>query len=426
MPATVIVGAQWGDEGKGKIVDRLSESADLVVRYAGGPNAGHTLVVAGEKTVLRLVPSGALHSHTTCLLGQGMVIHPGTLLEELDTLAKRGVNVAPRMVVSRQAHLILPYHVLVDELREGADTGTKIGTTKRGIGPAYEDKVGRRGIRTGDLERPDELRAKVEESLAAWAPTIAALGGSVPDAAAMGDAVLRYADRLTPLLGDAARMLEDALLDGKRAMLEGAQGTMLDIDNGTYPFVTSSSAVAGGACTGAGIGPTHIARVLGITKAYTTRVGAGPFPTELHGAEGDHLRTIGHEFGSVTGRPRRTGWLDIAALRYARRVNGLSGLALTKLDVLTGLPRIAACVGYESKQGTSDELSPDLVQARPLLRTFEGWAAPLTDVTRLEDLPRQARLYLDFIEEMSGVPIDIVSVGPGREQTIERRPGLAH
>jgi adenylosuccinate synthase len=420
----VIIGAQRGDEGKGKIVDRLAESADLVVRYAGGPNAGHTLVVGGVKTVLRLVPSGALHPHTQCLLGQGMVVNPSGLLEEIDTLDSRGVLLAERMTLSRLAHLILPYHVLVDELREGREGGTRIGTTKRGIGPAYEDKVGRRGIRAGDLEAPDRLRARLEESLAAWAPTIVALGGKVPSLEETLAAVLPYAGRLVPLLGDVSARVEDALLAGKRVMLEGAQGTMLDVDNGTYPFVTSSSAVAGGACTGAGIGPTRIDRVLGITKAYTTRVGAGPFPTELHDDIGARIRAVGHEFGSVTGRPRRTGWLDVAALRYARRVNGLTGLAVTKLDVLSGLDTLRVCVGYEGADGRTNELSLEGCDGAPVYRTFEGWSESLQGASRLEDLPRAARAYLDFIEAATGIPVDLVSTGPDRDSTIELKKGF--
>lgn len=425
MPATVIIGAQWGDEGKGKIVDRLAESADLVVRYAGGPNAGHTLVVAGRKVVLRLIPSGALHPHTLCLLGQGMVISPETLLEELDGLAEYGVALGHRMLLSRQAHLILPYHVLVDELREGSEAGTKIGTTKRGIGPCYEDKVGRRGVRVGDLEKPAVLRAKVSEALNNWRPTIQALGGTAPDLEAVCDRILRTADRIVPLLGDVSARLETELAAGKRAMLEGAQGTMLDIDNGTYPFVTSSSAVAGGACTGAGIGPTRIDRVLGITKAYTTRVGAGPFPTELDDDAGHHLRNVGHEFGSVTGRPRRTGWLDLAALRYARRVNGIDGLALTKLDVLSGLDVIKVCVGYRTPDGESLELSPDLADATPVYTSLPGWKEPLRAARAIEELPTAVRRYLEFVETTAELGIDIVSVGPGRDETIELRSGLA-
>ena len=425
MPATVIIGAQWGDEGKGKIVDRLAESADVVVRYAGGPNAGHTLVVGGQKVVLRLVPSGALHAHTTCLLGQGMVISPATLLEELDALSARGVTLSHRMLLSRQAHLIFPYHVLVDELREGSEIGTKIGTTKRGIGPCYEDKIGRRGVRVGDLEKPDELRAKAREALTNWGPIIEALGGSVPGLDTVCDAVLSAAERLLPLLGDVSLRLDAELAAGKRAMLEGAQGTMLDIDNGTYPFVTSSSAVAGGACTGAGIGPTRIDRVLGITKAYTTRVGAGPFPTELDDAAGHHLRSVGHEFGSVTGRPRRTGWLDLAALRYARRVNGIDGLALTKLDVLSGLEELKVCIGYRSEHGELRELSPEVLDVTPVYASLPGWKESLKGLRDLSELPTTARKYLDYIEEGAGVRIDIVSVGPGRDETIELRPGLA-
>jgi adenylosuccinate synthase len=429
MPATVIVGAQWGDEGKGKVVDLLAESADVVVRYAGGPNAGHTLVVGGRKTVLRLVPSGALHPHTLCLLGHGMVIDPTTLLGELDALDERGLRLEGRLQLSRQAHLILPHHVQIDVMREGDTTGTTIGTTKRGIGPAYEDKVGRRGIRAGDLERPDVLRTKVVESIAHWSPSLTRRGQAVPDADATCEALLGFAPRIVPLLGDVSKTLDEKLREGKRAMLEGAQGTMLDVDCGTYPFVTSSSAIAGGACTGAGIGPTRIARVLGITKAYTTRVGRGPFPTELHDSVGEHLRSVGHEFGSVTGRPRRTGWLDLAALRYACRVNGLDGLALTKLDVLTGLERVLVCIGYRTRDGFASELSPDVSEGDggldPTYAEFEGWKEPLREARSLEALPLAARRYVEFIQETAEVSIDLVSVGPGREETIHLRGGLA-
>ncbi|MBM4358204.1 MAG: adenylosuccinate synthase [Deltaproteobacteria bacterium] len=429
MPATVIVGAQWGDEGKGKVVDLLAESADVVVRYAGGPNAGHTLVVGGRKVVLRLVPSGALHPHTLCLLGHGMVIDPATLLEELDALEELGVTLAGRLQLSRQAHLILPYHVELDVLRERGAGATAIGTTKRGIGPAYEDKVGRRGLRAGDLEHPTRLRAKLSESLEHWRPSLSALGGRAPDLDAIYERLLALAPRIVPLLDDISHSLDVALREGKRAMLEGAQGTMLDIDCGTYPFVTSSSAVAGGACTGAGIGPSRIDRVIGITKAYTTRVGGGPFPTELHDARGEHLRTVGHEFGSVTGRPRRTGWLDLAALRYARRVNGLDGLAVTKLDVLTGLDRLLVCTGYRTPDGIATELTPDLTEAatplEPVHVELTTWDEPLATARDLADLPTAARRYLSFIEETTDISVDLVSVGPDRDETILVRPCLA-
>ncbi len=425
MPALVIIGAQWGDEGKGKVVDLLAESIDVVVRYAGGPNAGHTLVIGDEKLVFRLVPSGVLHPHTECLLGQGMVINPGVLIEELETLTGRGLDVAGRLRVSQLAHLIMPYHVLIDELRETAAQGTKIGTTKRGIGPCYEDKVGRRGIRMHDLHDLTSARARVQEALQNWAPTFQALGSEPPSLDAMCAPLAAAADKLLPLMGSVAERIDEALQAGKRIMLEGAQGTMLDIDHGTYPFVTSSSSTAGGACTGSGLGPSRIDRVLGISKAYTTRVGGGPFPTELDDADGQHLRDVGGEYGSVTGRPRRTGWLDIAALRYARIVNGLDALTVTKLDVLTGLKQVKVCVGYQTPKGRVDSLPiADIEHAEPIYLDHPGWTEDITGCRKLEELPEVVKSYLALIEKHSGLPIDIVSVGPRRDETIVVREAL--
>jgi adenylosuccinate synthase len=336
MSCVAVIGAQWGDEGKGKIVDIYTEFADMVVRSAGGPNAGHTLVVGEEKVIVRLLPSGILRDGTRCVLGQGMVIDPAVLLAEVDELLQRGrQGIAERLVVSRRAHLILSYHILVDELREARQG---IGTTKKGIGPAYEDKVRRTGIRAGDLRNLDRLSQKVRIAVEHWAPVITALGGKVPTVEEVVAPLAPLAARIVPLLGNTSLLANEALRNGARLLLEGAQGTLLDVDHGTYPFVTSSSPVAGGASVGAGIGPNRIQTVIGITKAYTTRVGAGPFPTELDDSDGVHLREAGAEFGSVTGRPRRTGWLDLPALNYAAQVNGIDGLALTKLDVLTGLP----------------------------------------------------------------------------------------
>jgi len=425
MPALVIIGAQWGDEGKGKVVDLLAESIDVVVRYAGGPNAGHTLVIGDEKLVFRLVPSGVLHPHTECLLGQGMVINPGVLIEELETLTGRGLDVAGRLRVSQLAHLIMPYHVLIDELRETAAQGTKIGTTKRGIGPCYEDKVGRRGIRMHDLHDLTSARARVQEALQNWAPTFQALGSEPPSLDAMCAPLAAAADKLLPLMGSVAERIDEALQAGKRIMLEGAQGTMLDIDHGTYPFVTSSSSTAGGACTGSGLGPSRIDRVLGISKAYTTRVGGGPFPTELDDADGQHLRDVGGEYGSVTGRPRRTGWLDIAALRYARIVNGLDALTVTKLDVLTGLKQVKVCVGDQTPKGRVDSLPiADIEHAEPIYLDHPGWTEDITGCRKLEELPEVVKSYLALIEKHSGLPIDIVSVGPRRDETIVVREAL--
>ena len=424
MSSVVIVGAQWGDEGKGKIVDIYMEFADVVVRYAGGPNAGHTLVVGDEKIVVRLLPSGILRQNTLCILGQGMVIDTEVLLGEIDELKRRGhEKVEERLVVSDRAHLILPYHVLIDTLREGAAPSDKaLGTTKKGIGPTYEDKVKRVGVRAGDLRDLKALAARISYAMEGWAPTVKALGGELPSLQSVMSKLEAHAARIVPMLAHTSEVVDDAIKAGKRVMLEGAQGTLLDVDHGTYPFVTSSSAGAGGAPSGAGIGPNRINTVLGITKAYTTRVGTGPFPTELDDSDGKHLRDVGVEFGSVTGRPRRTGWLDLPALRYAARVNGIDGLALTKLDVLTGMDRIRVCVAYDTPQGrvTSfpiDQLEPaGLIQ--PVYVDMPGWKERLENVRVLDELPATARAYVRFIEEQAGVPVFLVSVGPRRSETI--------
>lgn len=422
MSAVVIVGAQWGDEGKGKIVDIYMESADVVVRYAGGPNAGHTLVVGTEKLVVRLLPSGILRPSTLCVMGQGMVVDPAVLIGEIDELKRRGhKDVEARLLLSDRAHLILPYHIEIDSLRE-ASTADAIGTTKKGIGPCYEDKVRRTGVRTGELRDFEKLKGRIEQALKAWAPTIEALGGKVPSVEETLDYLKPMAARLVPILGNASVATEQAIRQNKRVMLEGAQGTLLDVDHGTYPFVTSSSAVAGGASIGAGIGPNRISSVLGITKAYTTRVGGGPFPTELEDETGRHLRDVGDEYGSVTRRPRRCGWLDIPGLRYAARVNGIDGLAFTKLDVLTGLSKIKVCVAYDTPDGRVDDLPIDLLdepdKAVPVYVELEGWTENLESARVLEQLPQAARNYVRFVEEQSGVPMYLVSVGPSRAATI--------
>ncbi len=424
MSAVVVVGAQWGDEGKGKIVDIYTEFAEMVVRYAGGPIAGHTLVVGVEKIVVRLLPSGILRPSTRCVLGQGMVIDPQVLLSEMDELKRRGhADLESRLEVSDRAHLILPYHITVDTLRETqAQEGRAIGTTKKGIGPAYEDKVRRTGVRAGDLRDPQRLRRGIEAAIDAWAPTIRALGGELPSVDGILAQLELAARRITPLLRNTSASVDEAIRAGSRVMLEGAQGTLLDIDHGTYPFVTSSSAVAGGAAIGAGIGPNRISTVLGITKAYTTRVGAGPFPTELDDESGRHLRDVGVEFGSVTGRPRRTGWLDLPALRYAARVNGIDGLALTKLDVLTGLARVKVCVAYDTPNGRVTDFPIDLLDdpslARPVYEELEGWQEPLASARVLDDLPKTARAYVRYLEGGAQVPVYLVSVGPNRRETI--------
>jgi adenylosuccinate synthase len=421
MSCVVIVGAQWGDEGKGKIVDIYTEFAEVVVRYAGGPNAGHTLVVGDDKLVVRLLPSGILRPQTRCVLAQGMVIDLEVLLGEVDELIRRGHrDVEKRLSVSDRAHLILPYHVLVDTLRESS--AGAIGTTKKGIGPAYEDKARRTGVRAGDLRDPARLGERIRAALAAWAPTIRDLGGQVPSAEELQKQLEIAGKRILPLLANTSKLVDAAVSAGKRVMLEGAQGTLLDIDHGTYPFVTSSSAVAGGASIGAGIGPNRISSVLGITKAYATRVGSGPFPTELNDGDGQHLREVGAEFGSVTGRPRRTGWLDLPALRYAARVNGIDGLALTKLDVLTGLSRILVCVAYDTPDGRTDDFPIDDIDkpgaVTPVYEELTGWTEKLDGVRVLDELPKAARAYVRFLEEGAKVPVYLVSVGPRRGETI--------
>jgi adenylosuccinate synthase len=427
MTAIVIVGAQWGDEGKGKIVDLYTESADLVVRYAGGPNAGHTLVVGDEKLIVRLIPSGILRPNARCVMAQGMVVDPGVLVSEIEVVEARGCVTTGRLFVSDRAHLILPFHPLIDALREAeAPEGRRLGTTKRGIGPCYEDKASRRGARLGDLRDFKRLASLVSRALAAWTPTLRALGAEPPALDAMLAELEPLAARITPLLTDTSLLIDDALRRGERVLLEGAQGTLLDLDHGTFPFVTSSSAIAGGACVGAGVGPTRIRRALGLAKAYCTRVGEGPFPTELGGELGERLRTIGGEFGSVTGRPRRTGWLDLPALRYAARVNGLDGIALTKLDVLTGMPELKVCVAYDTPEGRTREFPiDDLGSAQPVLEAVGGWSESIADARSMGELPGAARQYIELIEKEGGVPVDVVSVGAQRDATIVRRNAFA-
>ena len=419
MTAVVVVGAQWGDEGKGKIVDIFTEHADMVVRYGGGPNAGHTLVVGDQKLVVRLIPSGILRPRTTCVLAQGMAIDPASLVTELDELERRGLlRQDSTLVVSDRAHAILPYHVLVDELRE--KTADALGTTKRGVGPCYEDKAGRRGLPMGVLRDLGQAEQLVERALASWGPTIHALGGTSPTVREVMGKLRPLAERIVPLLAETSLLVERAVRAGKRVLFEGAQGTLLDIDHGTYPFVTSSHATAGGACTGTGVGPSRIHRVIGLVKAYCTRVGGGPFPTELTDTTGERLRKRGDEFGSVTGRPRRTGWLDLPALRYAVRVNGLDGLALTKLDVLTGLDPLQVCVGYRTASGgiSGDFPIDAAARAVPVYETMPGWSEDIVGARSLDALPLAARVYIDRIERDAGCRVDLVSVGSRRDETI--------
>ncbi|MGZ6098930.1 MAG: adenylosuccinate synthase [Myxococcaceae bacterium] len=428
MPNVVVVGAQWGDEGKGKVVDLLTQHAQVVVRFQGGNNAGHTLVVGGEKTILTLIPSGILHAGKTCVIGNGVVLDPSVLVAEIDALRARGViRSEAQLIVSESAHVIFPWHKHLDALREKARGASPIGTTGRGIGPAYEDKVARRGIRVRDLLDAPRLQRKVEERLTAALDELRVLAGragtELPplDAAAIAREYAAFGVRLRPHVRDASLYLHGEARAGARILFEGAQGTLLDVDHGTYPFVTSSNCVAGNAAVGSGLGPTEIDRVVGISKAYTTRVGGGPFPTELKDAVGERLRKIGDEFGSVTGRPRRCGWLDGVVLRYAARVNGLSGLALTKLDVLSGLKELQLCTAYalggaETRDFPSD--IDDLAQVSPVYETLEGWEERLAGARTFDQLPAAARAYVRRVEEVAGVPVVCISVGAERGETI--------
>ncbi|MBX6422196.1 adenylosuccinate synthase [Thermosulfurimonas sp. F29] len=423
MPSVVVVGTQWGDEGKGKIVDLLAERADYIVRFQGGNNAGHTLVINGRKHILHLIPSGIFHEGKVCLIGNGVVVDPEVLISEIDRLEAAGLPVPPgRLYISEKAHLIMPYHKAIDHGREARRGKTRIGTTGRGIGPCYEDKVARRGIRVGDLLDPDLFAQKLREVLEEKNFYLERYLGRDPlSYEEIYSTYLRFGERLAPYVADVSEILARARRAGKNILFEGAQGTQLDIDHGTYPFVTSSNTVAGGACAGAGVGPTTIDYVLGICKAYTTRVGEGPFPTELTDEIGNHLRECGGEYGSTTGRPRRCGWLDGVILKEAVRLNGLSGLAITKLDVLSGLTEIRFCEAYElsGRRLTSvpARLS-EIYRVKPLYRSFRGWMEDLSRCRTLEDLPAAARDYLRFIEEYAGVPVIMVSTGPARDQNI--------
>jgi adenylosuccinate synthase len=416
----VVVGAQWGDEGKGKLVDVLAERADYVVRYQGGANAGHTVVIGDSHFILRQIPSGILHGTVTCVVGNGVVLEPETFFGELDQLAQRGVDTTGRIVVSDRAHLVLPLHKLLDAASEKSQN---IGTTGRGIGPAYEDKYGRRGIRVADLRRLDCARPLLADRVARANRLLELMGSA--DRASLDqhvELVERLAPRLLPLAADAGLVVHRALKAGKRVLLEGAQGALLDVDHGTYPYVTSSNTTAGGAAVGAGIGPTLIHAVLGVVKAYTTRVGNGPLPTEAASPYGERLRELGGEFGAVTGRPRRCGWFDASVVRYAARVNGLTGLAVTKLDVLDSFPEVPVGTGYELDGGRCDEMPAEadaLGRVQPVYETHAGWQQPTGGARRLADLPSAARRYLDRLEELSGVPVRYVSVGTRRDQIIE-------
>lgn len=423
--SVVILGSQWGDEGKGKIVDMLMEQATIAVRFQGGHNAGHTLVIDGKKTILRLIPSGVLHSHVLCLIGNGVVLSPTALLDEIAELERSGVPAADRLRISEACVLILPYHVALDKAREAAKGKAAIGTTGRGIGPAYEDKVARRAIRFGDLFDEKRLSAKLEEALNYHNFVLQHYHGQEPiDFRQLLDSLLSMIPRLKPMRADVAALLSQYRLEGKNMMFEGAQGTLLDVDHGTYPYVTSSNTVAGAASVGSGFGPRYLNYILGITKAYTTRVGSGPFPTELTDEVGTHLSTRGNEFGSVTGRPRRCGWLDMVALRRSIELNSFSGLCITKLDVLDGLPSIKICVGYRlhGKECINTPLESELfAECQPIYEELAGWTESTARIRHFNDLPLNAQKYLLHIEELAGVPIDIISTGPDRKDTIVLR-----
>jgi adenylosuccinate synthase len=427
MPLNIIVGAQWGDEGKGHITDLLAAEAEIVARYSGGDNAGHTITIGAETYKLHLVPSGIIHAGVTCLIGNGVVVNPAVLLREIDALAARGVDVSPaRLKLSRKAHLITPAHVALDKALEAQRGRGEIGTTQRGIGPAYTDKARRSGLRAGLLAHPNALA----DALIAHVTAHNAALTQIYDAAPLDvDGIIAdyagYARRLAPYLTDGGLLVDTTLKHGRFILAEGAQGTLLDIDHGTYPFVTSSSPTAGGALTGLGVGPKAVGRIVGVAKAFTTRVGSGPFPTELDGAAAARLRGTGanpwDEYGTTTGRPRRVGWLDLVILHHARRINSLTEFVLTKLDILSGLAEIPVCVAYELDGERITHFPSELAQlarCRPVYKTLPGWEADIMQVTRLSDLPANARRYVEFVAEQTAVPISYISVGPGRKQFI--------
>ena len=424
MPAIVIVGAQWGDEGKGKATDLLGDRVDYVVRYQGGNNAGHTVVIGDEHYALHLLPSGALSEHATSVIGNGVVINPEVLIDEIDGLAQRGVW-QDRLLISADAHLIMPHHVALDKVTERYLGDARIGTTGRGIGPAYADKAARVGIRVQDLYDPGILRQKLDLVLREKNQVLTKVYNRRGiDAEAVTEQYLGYADRLRRYVADTGLVLNSALDAGRVVLLEGAQATLLDVDHGTYPFVTSSSPTAGGACAGSGIGPTRITRVIGILKAYTTRVGAGPFPTELTDAQGEWLRKAGAEYGTTTGRPRRTGWLDTVIARYATRLNSLTDYFITKLDVLSGLEKVPVCVAYEVYGKRYDEVpmtQTEFHHAQPVYEYLDGWWEDISGARELSDLPKNAQAYVRAVEELIGAPVTAIGVGPRRDQTVQIR-----
>lgn len=421
MSAVVVMGSQWGDEGKGKIVDYLAQQAEAVVRYGGGSNAGHTVAVNGEEYKLRLLPSGILYKGTLCVIGNGVVVDPKVMLEEMDAMAARGIDVSG-IRLSNRAHVVLPYHSLIDELSEELRGNSKIGTTKRGIGPCYQDKAKRVGIRVCDLMDKEEFAKRLKENLAVKNIELERMYNHAP---LDYDTILKeyegYAERLRPYVCDTIALLNDELAKGKKVLFEGAQATMLDVDYGTYPYVTSSHPVAGGIGVGAGVAPNKIQTVVGVVKAYCTRVGAGPFPTEQLNEIGEKLREAGHEFGTVTGRPRRTGWLDAFVVRYAGMLSGITHMAITRLDILDGFDEIKMCTGYKYKGELLNEIPASLkvlAEVEPVYETFKGWKTSISGIRKYEDLPKEARVYLERMAEVTGIKLGIVSVGPNRDQTI--------
>jgi adenylosuccinate synthase len=424
MPAIVLLGAQWGDEGKGKATDILGDRVDYVVRYQGGNNAGHTVVIGDQKYALHLLPSGILSPNVIPVIGNGVVIDPAVLLEEIKGLNERGIDTS-KLVISSNAHLITPYHRTIDKVSERFLGKAKIGTTGRGIGPAYADKISRIGIRVQDLFDQSILEKKIEGALRDKNQVLTKVFNRKDmEVGEILEEYLGYAEILRPYIADTALLLNQALENGKTVLLEGSQGTLLDVDHGTYPFVTSSNPTAGGACTGSGIGPTKIDRVIGIVKAYTTRVGSGPFPTELENEDGEKLRTIGHEYGTTTGRNRRCGWYDAPIARFAVRINGLTDFFLTKLDVLTGWEKIPVCVAYEIDGKRVEEVpssQTDFHHAVPIYEYLSGWTEDISKARDIADLPKNARDYIAFLEEISGAPMSAIGVGPGRDETIVTR-----
>jgi len=421
MSATVVIGTQWGDEGKGKIVDYLAERADVVVRYQGGNNAGHTVVVGDQEFKLHLLPSGILYNGKTCVIGNGVVVDPKVMLEEIKSMQAKGIDTSS-LKLSNRAHLIMPYHRLLDEVEETSRGDFKIGTTKRGIGPCYMDKNARSGIRVCDLLEPEEFKEKLARNLEAKNHLLKAVYNTDGfDFAEVLKEYQEYAEQLRPYVADTSAILHESIKAGHKVLFEGAQATLLDLDHGTYPYVTSSHPIAGGACIGAGVGPSKISKVVGVVKAYTTRVGEGPFPTELHDATGDLIREEGHEYGTTTGRPRRCGWLDACIIRYAGYVSGIDYMAITRLDILDKLPTVKICVAYKYNGKIINEFPASLnvlSRVEPVYEELPGWQQPTSHIRSYEDLPLNARCYVERLSEVSGIAIGLVSVGPGREQTM--------